>query len=99
MAQVGKIGGIAGGEQAAAFHRREHSAEPLTIAAGVADLHDTRNLTVSITLSQIDEVYIIHHALAFVVTVLLLGRLSRKAASAPAMRPKTPPMVMPIPAR
>ena len=39
MAEIGEIVEVAVGKRAAHFHRREHRAEALAIAAGIADRH------------------------------------------------------------
>ena len=93
MAEIGKLRRIADIEQAAAFHRRKDGAEPLAIAAGIADLHDPGGFLMRRRAGELDQADIIH------VTLSLRYRLRLRAASAPAMRPKTAPMVMPIPAR
>ena len=93
MAEIGKLRRIANIEQAASFHCRKDGAEALAVAAGVADLHDPGSFLMRRRAGELEQADIIH------VTVSLRYRLRLRAASAPAMRPKTAPMVMPIPAR
>ena len=63
VAQIGKLRGIADIEQTAALHRREHSAEALTITAGIADLHDPRCFFMRRCACHFDQADIIHGAI------------------------------------
>ena len=83
MAEIGEIVEVAVGERAAHLHRGKHRAEPLAIAAGVADRHQPVGfLQDCVRMLFVPARFSVSHCRRF----------------PPAIRPNTLPIVMPMPA-
>ena len=95
MAQVGQIVEITVPELTPQLHRGEHRAEPLAIAAGVADRHQSVGFCQSLAgMDGLGKGMNVHAPISFVSD----PRRACAAALCPARRPNTLPMVMPMPA-
>ena len=87
MAEIGEVVEVAVGKRAAHLHRRKHRAEPLAIAAGIADRHQP--------VGFLQNSRSVHRYAASRPDTQFFAFF---AASRPATRPNTLPMVMPMPA-
>ena len=93
VAEIGQIGRIPFSKKTATLHCRKDRTKSLTIATGIAYLHKTRCLFMRRHCGQLEKVDVGQDVSPAVT------RFSRRAACSPAIRPKTAPMVMPMPAR